>query len=417
MAQYVKATNFASKDALLSGDPNKIVKGTEIDDEFDSIQTAVNSKADTLSPTLTGTPLAPTATAGTNTTQVATTAFVTTAVINERTATTTLTNKTLTSPTISGGSVTGITDLAIADGGTGSSTASGARANLGLAIGTDVQAYDADLTTLGGLSKTDGNFIVGNGSTWVAESGSTARTSLGLGSIATQNSNSVSITGGSITGGSITGVSISGITDLAVVDGGTGASNAASARSNLGLVIGTDVAPVASPALTGTPTAPTASFGTSSTQIATTAFVQATLQAVYPVGSIYISTTATNPATTFGFGTWEAFGAGRVLVGQDTGDAPFDTLEETGGSKDAIVVAHTHNVTDAGHSHNITSSAIGAGGGSGEFTGTNGSPGGATLSNRVKPATTGISIDSAGSSGTNANLQPYVVVKMWKRTA
>ena len=100
MAQYVKATNFASKDSLLSGDPNKIVKGTEIDDEFSAIQTAVNSKADTLSPTLTGTPLAPTATAGTVSTQVATTAFVDTAVTNgvvsERTATATLTNKTIT---------------------------------------------------------------------------------------------------------------------------------------------------------------------------------------------------------------------------------------------------------------------------------------------------------------------------------
>ena len=100
MAQYVKATNFARKDSLLSGDPNKIVKGTEIDDEFSAIQTAVNSKADTLSPTLTGTPLAPTATAGNVSTQIATTAFVDTAVTNgvvsERTATATLTNKTIT---------------------------------------------------------------------------------------------------------------------------------------------------------------------------------------------------------------------------------------------------------------------------------------------------------------------------------
>lgn len=59
-------------------------------------------------------------------------------------------------------------------------TAAAARTTLGLAISTDVQAYDADLTALGGLAKTDGNVIVGNGVTWIAESGATARTSLGV---------------------------------------------------------------------------------------------------------------------------------------------------------------------------------------------------------------------------------------------
>ena len=82
MANYLKATDFAAKDALLSGDPNKIVKGTEIDDEFDAIQTAVNSKANLSSPALTGAPTAPTATVGTSTTQIATTAFVATATDN-----------------------------------------------------------------------------------------------------------------------------------------------------------------------------------------------------------------------------------------------------------------------------------------------------------------------------------------------
>lgn len=76
MSSYTKSTDFASKDSLLTGNPLKVIKGTEIDDEFNSIQTAVNSKADTNSPALTGTPTAPTASAATSTTQIATTAFV-----------------------------------------------------------------------------------------------------------------------------------------------------------------------------------------------------------------------------------------------------------------------------------------------------------------------------------------------------
>lgn len=80
MTNYVKSTNFASKDSLAIGNPLKIVKGTEIDEEFNNIATAVATKADIISPTFTGTPEAPTASAGTNTTQLATTAFVTAAV-------------------------------------------------------------------------------------------------------------------------------------------------------------------------------------------------------------------------------------------------------------------------------------------------------------------------------------------------
>jgi hypothetical protein len=76
MSNYSKTTDFASKDALTTGNANKIVKGTEIDDEFDAIQVAVTTKANLNSPTLTGTPLAPTAAVDTNTTQIATTAFV-----------------------------------------------------------------------------------------------------------------------------------------------------------------------------------------------------------------------------------------------------------------------------------------------------------------------------------------------------
>lgn len=79
------------------------------------------------------------------------------------------------------------------------------RTTLGLAIGTNVQAYSANLGTIAGLGVTDGNFIVGNGTTWVVESGATARTSLGLGTIATQNADAVAITGGTIDGITIDG--------------------------------------------------------------------------------------------------------------------------------------------------------------------------------------------------------------------
>ena len=80
MTEYVKSTNFASKDALAVGNPLKIVKGTEIDTEFNNIATAVTTKADLLSPVFTGTPTAPTAATGTSTTQLATTAFATAAI-------------------------------------------------------------------------------------------------------------------------------------------------------------------------------------------------------------------------------------------------------------------------------------------------------------------------------------------------
>ena len=97
------------------------------------------------------------------------------------------------------------------------SSALTARTNLGLTIGTDVQAYDAQLADVAGLTPTDSNFIVGDGSNFVTESGATARTSLGLGTIATQDANSVAITGGSVTGMS-TPSSASDVTTKSYVD-------------------------------------------------------------------------------------------------------------------------------------------------------------------------------------------------------
>lgn len=220
-----------------------------------------------------------------------------------------------------------------------------------------------------------------------------------------------------------------------------------------------------SPSLIGIPTAPTATYGTQSTQIATTAFVQAALEALHPIGSIYINTTSTNPFDLFGFGTWEAFGAGRVLVGQNASDSSFDVLEETGGSKDAIAVAHTHtwsgsantsSVGDHNHYFSTSTSTEGnhqhavdypydctsykaqygtTGGTTDTFCDSNGPTSSVPLTASAGAHSHSLSgytanggghyhsvsmsgtTSSTGSSGTNANLQPYVVVKMWKRTA
>ena len=220
----------------------------------------------------------------------------------------------------------------------------------------------------------------------------------------------------------------------------------------------------ASPALTGVPTAPTAASGTSTTQVATTAFANAAFQGAYPVGSIYLNASvATNPATLFGFGTWTAFGAGRVLLGAGTtntvtagnfvvgvkytiltvGTTSFTAIgasantvgivftatgvgtgtgtanttfvaAATGGSADAVVVSHTHTVTDPGHQHDIGASQqvpFGTGG-----VNNPGKPG-STSSAQSSTVTTGLTVNTAGVSGVNANYQPYITVYMWQRTA
>ncbi len=184
-------------------------------------------------------------------------------------------------------------------------------------------------------------------------------------------------------------------------------------------------ADTASPALTGTPTAPTASSGTSTTQIATTAFVTTALQALYPVGSIYINAgVTTNPGTLLGFGTWTAFGAGRVMVGLNGSDSLFDALEETGGSKDAVTVSHTHGFsattsTAGSHTHTATRAMLGEQSGTFAWSSGNYATKDTNFLNSAGDHNHTVSgtTDSTGSSGTNANLQPYITVAMWKRTA
>jgi hypothetical protein len=195
---------------------------------------------------------------------------------------------------------------------------------------------------------------------------------------------------------------------------------------NIAVAVATK-ADLVSPTFTGTPAAPTASVSTDTTQIATTAFVQdvamAVKEALFPVGSIYVNATDdTNPGTLLGFGTWTAFGAGRVMVGLNGSDTLFDALEETGGSKDAIVVSHTHTGTTAGagaHTHTMNASSEVSNsmsdrvGDNGFFAAGTKSFGMSDPGNHTHTFTT----DSTGSSGTNANLQPYITVAMWKRTA
>jgi len=220
---------------------------------------------------------------------------------------------------------------------------------------------------------------------------------------------------------------------------------------NISVAIATK-ADLASPTFTGSPLAPTASAGTNNTQIATTAYTDTAISAaittatsaikaaLFPVGAIYTAIVSTNPATLLGFGTWTAFGAGRVMVGFDSSNALFDTAEETGGSANATIPTHSHTtssvVTDAGHSHGVMgSSDVGsiASLGLSDSTTKNFIGGDGTTSrgykttvpsggeNFVQTQTTGITVattvNSTGDSGTNANLQPYITVYFWKRTA
>lgn len=186
----------------------------------------------------------------------------------------------------------------------------------------------------------------------------------------------------------------------------------------------------------------------------------------WPVGSVFISVVSTSPATLLGGGTWSAIGAGRVLVGLDSGDASFDTVEETGGAKtvsaagtNAAEAAHTHSVTSnvtvadhASHTHTYTDvpnhvhpftinagttdgtwaswdSSTTAGTGhnfntanptGGVATGTTSGPS-ATLShvptNNAVTSGAGASHNHTFTGSATSVVQPYFVVYMWKRTA
>ena len=124
-----------------------------------------------------------------------------------------------------------------------------ARTSLGLSIGSDVQAFDAQLTDIAGLTPTDSNFIVGDGSNFILESGLTARTSLGCGSAATFDAGAnsanqlVQLTAAAklpaVDGSLLTNLPGGG--DLLASNNLSDLDNAGTARTNLGLAIGSDV--------------------------------------------------------------------------------------------------------------------------------------------------------------------------------
>lgn len=142
------------------------------------------------------------------------------------------------------------------------------------------------------------------------------------------------------------------------------------------------------------------------------------VRGIFPVGSVFLAVVSTNPATLLGYGTWQQIGAGRVLVGIDTGDADFDTVEETGGSKTDGVSVSGSTGSEASHTHG--------------FSGSTGSPDATTTKtpdgqNAAGPQHGHSFSGSTGSgsshghsfsgSGSTSTVQPYFVVYMWKRTA
>ena len=127
-----------------------------------------------------------------------------------------------------------------------------------------------------------------------------------------------------------------------------------------------------------------------------------------PVGSIYTSISTTNPSATLGYGTWVEFGSGRVPVGQDTSEANFNTMEETGGAKTHLL---TKNEMPS-HNHIVNTRY---GGGNDNQPYRNYIPA-TNMSGWPSLTPSELNTTSQGGNAAHNNLQPYIVVKMWKRT-
>ena len=145
----------------------------------------------------------------------------------------------------------------------------------------------------------------------------------------------------------------------------------------------------------------------------------------FPVGAVFISVVATDPGTLLGYGTWSAFGAGRVLVGFNAADTDFDTAEEIGGAKTVTltgaqsgIAQHTH--TQNAHTHDFLPRSATTGAVSSIVTGTLDTS--STISGANQPhiqAQTAVNQNAGPTNAAEAhsNVQPYITVHMWKRTA
>lgn len=142
------------------------------------------------------------------------------------------------------------------------------------------------------------------------------------------------------------------------------------------------------------------------------------LKKAYPIGSVYINASnATNPASLLGFGTWSAFGAGKVMVGLDAGDTSFDTVGETGGEK-------AHTLTEAELPSISGDFVVHGGENGGYFYAKSGHATGTLVTGKYVSGNVQTGANSYvnpgfafGSGNSHNNLQPYIVVYFWKRTA
>ena len=129
----------------------------------------------------------------------------------------------------------------------------------------------------------------------------------------------------------------------------------------------------------------------------------------YPVGSVYISTSSTNPGSTYG-GTWEEYGKGKTLVGVDSIDSDFNTVEKIGGEK-----THTLTIDEMpSHSHYLNGTVVGW-----PMNDPSGQEWSVSYNKNTSAPYASWRSNSALSGGSQAhnNLQPYITVYMWKRTA